>query len=137
MGLLGKYRRAKMYWRINNLFKFNSMQIELDETQKYVIKITKTIICKPDTELFESPTDCVIYAHWDHITIKVNYEDNKIIMMNGKYFYYFNIPSSYTNEIVRKIRKISAARTSQWESQFTSNTINNLEVILGEVRGNK
>jgi hypothetical protein len=138
MALLGKHRRAKMYWRFTQLFKgIGKREIVLDETQKYVVKITKTIINKPDTEFFESATDCVIYIHWDHITIKVNYEDSKIIMMNGKYYYYFSLPVENVNEIVRRVRKVSSARSLQWESQFTKNTITNLESILGEVRGDK
>ena len=35
---------------------------QLDDTQKYVLRIARSIIFKPETEFFESPTDCVIYA---------------------------------------------------------------------------
>lgn len=138
MALLGKHKRAKLYWHFIKLFKgFGGRKIVLDETQMYVIKITKSIIGKSETEFFESPTDCVIYAHWDHITIKINYAEGKIVMMNGKYYYYFSLPSESVSDIVRKIRKISSARTIHWESQFTKNTLTNLESILGEVRSDK
>jgi hypothetical protein len=138
MALLGKHKRAKMYWYITKLFRdLGKREIILDETQKYVVKITRSIINKPETEFYESATDCVIYIHCDHITIKVNYDDSKIIMMNGKYYYYFSLPPEKVNEIVRKVRKASSIRSLQWELQFTKNTITNLESILGEVYGDK
>jgi hypothetical protein len=135
MGLFNKHTRAKMYWRFKKTMKsMGPGEYQLDETQQNVLKITRSIIFKPETEFFDSPVECLTYIHWDHITIKINYEENKLIMMNGKYYYYFNLPSDSINDLIRKIKKVTSVRTINWEKQFTNNTLVNLHAILAEVK---
>jgi len=132
MGLFNKHTRAKLYWHWKKLL--TSDKYQLDETQKYVLKITRSIISKPETEFFESTIDCLTYIHWDHITIKLNHGEDKLIMMNGKYYYYFSLPSDSVKDLLKRIRKVTDARTTSWEKQFTNNTLHNLQSILTEVQ---
>ena len=136
MGLYNKYKRAKLYLKLKKRFDFMSPsnRYQLDDTQKYVLRIARSIIFKPETEFFESPTDCVTYAHWDHITIKLNYDENRLVMMNGKYYYYFTLPNESVKDLCKKIKNVTSVRTQNWEKQFTNNTLDNLQSILTEVR---
>ena len=136
MGLYNRYTRAKFYLKLKNAVSFMAPnnRYQLDDTQKYVLKITRSIIFKPETEFFESPTDCVTYIHWDHITIKLNYDENRLVMMNGKYYYYFTLPAESVKDLCRKIKNVTSVRTQSWEKQFTNSTLFNLQTILAEVQ---
>jgi len=105
-----------------------------DKTQDYVMKIASSIISDPETEFIESHVESIIYMHWQHITIKVFYEDYRVVMMNGKYFYYFTLSGKDITKLRNRIYRVMDARAEKWEDKFTSDTINNLQIILDEVQ---
>jgi hypothetical protein len=133
MNVFNKYTRAKIYLRFKNLFE-KAYQKPTDRTQEYVMKIASNLISNPDTEFVESPIEHLIYIHWDHITIKFYYDDCKVVMMNGKYYYYFTMPLKSVEKLKSRIYRIMSLRANKWEKKFDNDTITNLQHILEEVQ---
>ena len=133
MNVFNKYTRAKFYYRFMKLFEKKAPN-KTDKTQDYVMKIASSIISDPETEFIESHVESIIYMHWQHITIKIFYEDCKVVMMNGKYFYYFTMNSKDVAKLRTRIYRVMDFRAQKWENKFTNDTINNLQIILNEVQ---
>jgi hypothetical protein len=135
MNVFNKYTRAKFYLKFKKLFNSKMfVDQKSDITQEHVMKIANSIISKPETEFIESHIEHLVYMHWDHITIKLYYEDNRIIMMNGKYFYYFTLSQKDTERLKNKIYRVMSHRADKWDKKFASDTLTNLQVILEEVQ---
>jgi hypothetical protein len=135
MSLFSKFGRVRLQYKISKYFseKFNIPEEPIDEVQDYACKLIKKILAKPNTEMLQLPYEKIMYMHWRHITVKVGETDDRVVVMNGKYYYYFSLPKHMMEEIRKRfIRKLDM-RKGSWESKFNTCAVKNLKNILGEV----
>jgi hypothetical protein len=136
INLRTKFGRNRLYYKFKKFIRIAGVLDKnepLTEVQANVSKLAKTIITKVDADLLV--TGGTIYAKWSHITIKLSQTENNIVVMNGKYYYYFTLPVSEVTEIRRRFYKSLDHRQGGWESEFSSNALKNLKTILEEVSG--
>jgi hypothetical protein len=135
MNLKTKIGKARLYYRIKRLLSIDSFsrKIELDELQMSVVKLAKIVLSKKETDLLMSPTANLLYANWDHITIKISDKSDEIVVMNGKYYYYFYLPSEEISNLRKRFYRSLSHRQGIWESKFNEHALSNIKTILKEI----
>ena len=136
INLRTKFGRNRLYYKFKKLMRFGGVLDKMEpltEVQENASKLARKIITKVDADLLI--TGGVMYAKWSHITIKLSQTENNIVVMNGKYYYYFTLPVSEIKEIRRRFYRSLDHRQGGWENEFSSNALKNLKIILDEVTG--
>jgi hypothetical protein len=139
MGIFSKFGRTRLYYNFSKRFssKLKEAEEPADEVQLHAYNLIKKILPKQNTELLLLPYEKIMYMHWKHITIKIGEIDDRIVVMNGKYYYYFSLPTSMMDELRKRFIKRLDMRKESWESKFNTCAIKNLQHVLNEVEGNK
>lgn len=139
MSIFSKFGRTRLYYNLSKRFanRFREAEQPADEVQKHAYDLIRKILPKKNTELLQLPNERIMYMHWKHITIKIGEIDDRVVVMNGKYYYYFSLPVSMMEELRKRYMKRLDMRKGAWESKFNECAIKNLQHVLNEVDGNK
>jgi hypothetical protein len=75
----------------------------------------------------------MLYVHWSHITIKLSVSEDRVVVMNGKYYYYLSLSKPIAERMrllfYRKLNK----RLGKIENHFNNSVVKNLGQILTEM----
>jgi hypothetical protein len=134
MNLKTKIGRARLYYRCKRFFTLGTPKREpLNELQTSVIDLVKKVMCKKDAELLISPMSSMFYINWKHITVKISDKNDELIVMNGRYYYYFYLPSIEMYDIRKKFLRAISHRQGAWESKFNAHALTSIKMIMEEI----
>jgi len=139
MNLKTRFGKARAYYNLKSLFNLDrfSRKIELNELQQDVVELAKKILSKRDTDLLVSPESGMLYARWQHITLKISDKGDEIVLMNGKYYYYFCLPSEEIANVRKRFYRSVMHRQDIWENKFNEHALSNVKEILKEIEQEK
>lgn len=139
MSVLSRFGRTRLYYKLSKIFanRLKDAEQPADDVQLHAFNLIRKILPKQNTELLFLPHENIMYMHWKHITVKIGELDDRVVVMNGKYYYYFSLPQSMMVELRKRFLKRLDMRKGAWDSKFNTCAIKNLQHVLAEVEGSK
>lgn len=84
-----------------------------------------------------SPGANILYANWEHITLKISDKSDELVVMNGKYYYYFYLPAEEVTNLRKRFYRSLLHRQGIWENRFNEHALSNIKTILKEIEDMK
>lgn len=131
MNLLTQFGRKRLIYTLRRATLRKDEDQKIDKMQDYILSIFKKALSFEETELLQEHN--LLYIHWNHITIKLSVTEDRVVIMNGKYYYYVFL-SKFVADKLRQCfyRKINV-RLGHIENRFNNTIIKNLENVLSEM----
>jgi hypothetical protein len=131
MNILNSFGRKRLICHFRHAINNLDKKKEVDKVQERVIKIFNKVLSFEETELMKEQS--MLYIHWSHITIKLSIFDDRLVIMNGKYYYYLSISSHVAEKLRHSFYRKINKRLGNIENRFNSSIIKNLENVLAEM----
>jgi hypothetical protein len=131
MRVFSKFGRKRILYKLKNSAKLSEDTRKPDEVQRQVLSIFIKALSFQETELLQEQS--MLYVHWSHITIKLSVSEDRVVVMNGKYYYYLSLSKPIAERMrllfYRKLNK----RLGKIENHFNNSVVKNLGQILTEM----
>jgi hypothetical protein len=131
------FRSLRFWLRVKRCFDFSGLfekKETVSEKQETCCRIVRKLISSPESELVIAPISGDYYIKHRDLVVKMT--QNQVHIINGKYFYSFEMPQRI-DKLEKAFRVRLEGKVKNMESEMVKKTQRSLHTILDELENEK